>query len=264
MLPQHSIIIYHTNTQPSLQGLFAVQCLFHSHHIDTQSILVEQKINQKWLKDATHGSLLIDEIGEAFLLANGLKVNPSWQSLQQRIVKAGKKSELLLKAMRLQSDLNVIDATAGFGHDSLILASTGAHVTMIEQQPIMYVLLQRERQKMSANPNWQKLLNRLTVCYGDSLTELLKLPRVDRVYLDPMFPSDSYKSAVGKTMQVLHTVTSPPNQVEEQQLLATARQHIYPDGIVIVKRPKQAPYLANVTPADSVTNEVIRFDSYLA
>ncbi|MFO1383776.1 MAG: class I SAM-dependent methyltransferase [Moraxella sp.] len=93
--------------------------------------------------------MLIDEVGDVFVIAAGMKVSPNWQSLQQRVVKAGKKTELLLKAMQLQASMTVIDATAGFGHDSLILASTGASVTLLEQQPLMFLLLQLEQQKMA-------------------------------------------------------------------------------------------------------------------
>ena len=80
---------------------------------------------------------------------------PEWDKLQRRIVSAGRKSELLLQASKITSDSHVIDATAGFGHDSLILASTGAQVTMLEQQPLIALLLLVEQQRMSALPNWQ-------------------------------------------------------------------------------------------------------------
>ena len=70
-----------------------------------------------------------------------LKITPNWQSLTKRIVTAGRKSELLLQACKLTSEMTAIDCTAGFGHDGLILASTGASVAMIEQNPVMFLLL---------------------------------------------------------------------------------------------------------------------------
>jgi tRNA1(Val) A37 N6-methylase TrmN6 len=51
---------------------------------------------------------------------------------------------LIFKAMQLQANMTVIDATAGFGHDSLILASTGASVTLLEQQPLIQESLGRK------------------------------------------------------------------------------------------------------------------------
>lgn len=222
---------------------------------------VEQKINQKWLNQAENGSLLLDD--DVYLLANGMKVNPNWRALQKRIVTAGKKTELLLKASKLQAGMTVIDATAGFGHDSLILASTGASVAMIEQNSIMFILLQNEIAKMQSNPNWQKLLSRLTLNFGEAVAVLPTLAKADMVYLDPMFPHDSYKSAqVGKHMQILHTLAHPPTPQQEMGLLTTAKHQLNSNGRVIVKRPKNAPNLANLSPQESWQSDVIRYDGY--
>lgn len=221
---------------------------------------VEQKISQKWLMTAATGSVLLDE--KLYLIAGGMKVSPNWQALQQRVVKAGKKSELLLKIAKLQAGMTVIDATAGFGHDSLILASTGARVTMIEQSPLLYLLLTFEQQTMQQQPNWQKLMARLDIRCGQAVDVLPTLPKADVVYLDPMFPANSYKSAVSKTMQLLHELVAPPTLDEEMALFTTARQQLTTNGVVIVKRPKNAPFLANLSPTDSVSNDAVRFDKY--
>lgn len=233
-----------------------------------QLVMVNEKIGQKWLKRAEAGSLLLDDKGQLSLLAHtdsgAVKVSPNWLAEQQRVVKAGKKSELLLKAAKPQAGMHIIDATAGFGHDSLILASSGASVTLIEAEPVMYVLLQHELAQMAQQPNWQKLVSRLSLQFGDAAQVLPTLPKADRVYLDPMFPQDSYKAAVGKTMQALHLIAKPPTLEQEVTLLTRAKQQLLPDGKVIVKRPLRAPYLALMTPDDSVSNDLVRFDSYFA
>lgn len=255
------MIKIYTIATSDLSVLQDIQTQFDRHNINFSLENIEQKINQKWLAIAETGSLLLDD--KLYLIADGMKVSPNWQALQKRIVTAGKKTELLLKASKLQSGMTVIDATAGFGHDSLILASTGANVTMIEQNPIMFVLLQHELTKMQANPNWQKLLSRLSLHFGEAVTVMPTLEKVDIVYLDPMFPDNSYKSAqVGKQMQILHTLASPPSLDEEIRLLTTARHQLTDNGHVIVKRPKNAPFLANEAPHDSVSNDVLRFDIY--
>lgn len=259
--------VYHTASTASQAIALELYQDLTALGITTQMQLINQKINQKWLKTVDNGQLLVSDIGELSLIANGMKVSPHWLGEQQRIVKAGKKSELLLKAAKLSADMQIIDATAGFGHDSLILASTGAHVTMLEQNPLMYSLLKHELQTLSSHPHWQKLLSRLTLKFVDAtqyFTKISDTSRVERIYLDPMFPQQSYKSAqVGKMMQVLHTLARPPTLPQEQQLLLMAKQCLTPHGRVIVKRPKQAPYLANIIPDDSVSNDLVRFDSYL-
>lgn len=225
-------------------------------------IPLTQKVGQKWLKQVPEGQLLLDTDGSLSLIANGMKVNPNWQGLQQRVVRAGKKTELLLKVAKLQVGMSVIDATAGFGHDSLILASTGSHVTMVEQNPLMFLLLIAEQHKMQHNPNWQKLLARIDIYFGQMNEILPTLPKINRVYLDPMFPHDSYKSAVSKSMQVLHNLVAPPSLTDEIAMLDMAKHQLTAEGRVIVKRPKNAPFLANCPPIESASNDVVRFDSY--
>lgn len=241
----------------------AIQSQLYTLGLDFLCEKLNEKPNQNWLTKVENGSLLIDD--DVFLLANGMKVSPNWQALQKRIITAGKKTERLLKASKLQPNMTVIDATAGFGHDSLILASTGAKVLMIEQNPTMFILLQQEIQKMHCNPNWKKLLGRLTLHFGNATDILPTLSKADMVYLDPMFPEESYKSAqVGKQMQILHQLVSPPSLEQENQLLYMAQNQLNPTGRVLVKRPKNAPFLANNRPTESWQSDVIRYDGYFA
>ncbi|MDO4896833.1 MAG: class I SAM-dependent methyltransferase [Moraxella sp.] len=193
-----------------------------------------------------------------------IKSSLNWQSLTKRIVTAGRKSELILQACKLTPDMSVIDGTAGFGQDSLILASTGADVMMVEKNPVVALLLFYEYQSMTANPNWQKLLSRIQIYYGNFLNAnfMATLPKVDRVYLDPMFPSDSYSAKVGKNMQVLHDLANPPTAHDEMLFLTIAKNQLTNHGKIIIKRPLSAPYLANVMPAYSIGNNAIRFDKY--
>ena len=193
-----------------------------------------------------------------------IKSSLNWQALTKRIVTAGRKSELILQASKLTSDMSVIDGTAGFGQDGLILASTGASVLMIEQNPIVAMLLLFEHQMMNANLNWQKLLSRITIYHGNFLNAdfMATLPKADMIYLDPMFPSDSYSAKVGKTMQVLHDLANPPSDDDETLFLDIANAQLKDNGKIIIKRPLSAPHLANKTPLQSVANDAIRFDRY--
>ena len=236
-----------------------------------------QKRRQQLSQTATQSILLLDEKNKLSWLSDGLSVAPEWDKLQRRVVIAGRKSELLLQAAKITSDSTVIDATAGFGHDSLILASTGAQVTMLEQQPLMALLLLAEQQRMRALPNWQKLMSLLQIINIDALSYFAKLQTdakaVDVVYLDPMFPKNSYQDSktgkgakVGKHMQALHQLANPPTLEQEKQLLQNAQaivsQQGQKQGRVVVKRPQLAPLLDNQQPSESWHNEAVRFDGY--
>lgn len=277
----------------------------HKLSLNLTTELITGKVNQKRRQQLTaHASqplLLLDDKNKLSWLSGALSVAPEWDKLQRRIVSAGRKSELLLQAAKITADSHVIDATAGFGHDSLILASTGAQVIMLEQQPVMALLLLAEQQRMSALPHWQKLMSRLQIFNTDALSYFAYIQRtmisditsntadsddrnnkifnkatdnlIDVVYLDPMFPEDSYQDSktgkgakVGKHMQALHRVASPPTLVEEQELLQNAQALVSKGakqgGRVIVKRPQHAPLFAHQAPTETWQNAAVRFDGY--
>lgn len=273
----------------SLQTLIAENALPIILNIELITKKLSQKRRLQLSQTATQPILLLDEKDKLSWLSDGLSVAPEWDKLQRRVVSAGRKSELLLQAAKLTANSKVIDATAGFGHDSLILASTGAKVTMLEQQPLMALLLLAEQQRMSTLPNWQKLMSRLRIIHTDALSYFASVnfasfnnesatgneKAVDVVYLDPMFPEDSYQDSktgkgakVGKHMQALHQLARPPTLDEEQQLLQSAQsvvsQNGQKQGRVIVKRPQLAPLLAHLKPSESWSNEAVRFDGYFA
>lgn len=278
-----------------------LQSLIDKHVIDIILNLkqIEGKFNQKRLCQLSEESpgtiLLLDDKNHLSLLSQGLSAAPEWDKLQRRVVGAGRKSELLLKATKLTENSVIIDATAGFGHDSLILASTGAQVIMLEQQPVMALLLLAEQQRMSQQPNWQKLIARLHIINTDALSYFSDFSSrresralnsidfvttatdIDVVYLDPMFPIDSYESSktgkgakVGKHMQALHHLAHPPTFIEEEQLLKSALEMVSTNpntsnntkGRVIVKRPSQAAFFALQSPDESWHNGAVRFDGY--
>lgn len=193
-----------------------------------------------------------------------IKSHLNWQSLTKRIVSAGRKSELILQACKLTAGMTALDGTAGFGHDGLILASTGASVSILEQNPLVALLLFYEYNTMRQNPNWQKLLNRISIHYGSffEMSVLANLPKVDLLYLDPMFPADSYSAKVNKNMQLLHELAASPDELDEQNFLVMGKAKLNDGGKIVVKRPNSAPFLAKKTPVQSVANEAIRFDRY--
>ncbi|MCG3871429.1 class I SAM-dependent methyltransferase [Psychrobacter sp. Ps7] len=286
----HCQLYYVSESQHSqvadIQALIVAHQLPIILHLELFTDKLSQKRRQQLSQTATQPILLLDEKNKLSWLSDGLSVAPEWDKLQRRVVSAGRKSELLLQAVKITSDSHVIDATAGFGHDSLILASTGAQVIMLEQQPLMALLLLVEQQRMSGLANWQKLISRLHIINTDALgyfatlaadtindTKEIDKKAVDVVYLDPMFPEDSYQDSktgkgakVGKHMQALHQLASPPTLEQEEQLLQSAqavvRQNAQTSGRVVVKRPQFAPLLAHQQPSESWHNEAVRFDGY--
>ncbi|MBP2280162.1 16S rRNA (guanine1516-N2)-methyltransferase [Psychrobacter sp. PL19] len=313
----HCRLLYTTESQlpkvECLQALVSKHKLSLSINVELITTKLNQKSREQLSADTTQPILLLDDKNKLSLLSGGLSVAPEWDKLQRRVVSAGRKTELLLQAAKVGVDSHVVDATAGFGHDSLILASTGAQVTMLEQQPLMALLLLAEQQRMSTQPNWQKLMARLHIINTDALSYFASCQNsvrldsstvetthafvnkiVEVVYLDPMFPENSYQDSktgkgakVGKHMQALHYLASAPSLVQEQQLLQGAQalvrskvngnsnasddisingdsDNTKQQGRVIVKRPQHAPLFAHQPPDDSWHNAAVRFDGYFS
>ncbi len=251
-----------------------IQAIIDKHKLPID--LINQplpKFNQKYLLSAlqsyqTCQALMIDKHKLVLISYQNneiVKVSNDWESLTQRVVNAGRKSELLLQACKLTKEMTLIDGTAGFGHDSLILASTGAKVIMLENNAIMALMLLAEYQRMSSHKNWQGLLSRLMICPMSFLActlDELKVDNIEMIYLDPMFPKDSYTAKVGKNMQVLHEFVAIPNSDDECDLFNHAKTLLNQDGKLIIKRPIGASYLANQTPTQSWQNDALRFDGY--
>lgn len=215
----------------------------------------------KALKKVLTQEALLLENGRLFWLRGGSelqKVTPNWSAMQQRVLKAGRKSELLLQALKADHGMVLLDGTAGFGHDTLLLASTGATVVAMERHPVMALLLFFEYERMCRLPHWQKLLSCIRVVYGDFLS-YKPSASFHRVYLDPMFPKASYHAKVGKHMQLLHGAVAPATDETLKALLCHAKSLLGASGKVVVKRPISAVPLGEGV---YFANEVLRFERY--
>lgn len=155
----------------------------------------------------------------------------------------------------------IADATAGFGEDCFVLAALGCRVTMIERSPLICALLQNAIARCSANPQVASIFkHNVTLLPGDSRVALAETKQqFDTIYLDPMYPV-TQKSALNKQkMRLLRElVGDDPDDAELLQisLQRAARR-------VAVKRPGQAPFLAELEPSYSLRSKSSRFDVYL-
>lgn len=151
----------------------------------------------------------------------------------------------------------VIDATAGLGRDSYILAALGCRVQACERNPLIAALLGDGLDRAAREPALQATVARITLQRGNS-SELLTRMQGDVILVDPMHPPRSKSAAVKKEMQILQHLLGQDE--DAQDLLARARS-VARDRVV-VKRPRYAPPLSGLEPAHSVTGKSTRFDIY--
>jgi 16S rRNA (guanine1516-N2)-methyltransferase len=65
-------------------------------------------------------------------------------------------------------ETTVLDATGGLGKDAFIMAALGCKVTVVEQNPIIWALLQNGYQRGKEDPETAEILSRMSVVRGDS------------------------------------------------------------------------------------------------
>lgn len=181
---------------------------------------------------------------------------------RHRSKQAGMRTELLARALgqKPKDRPVIIDATAGLGRDSFILATLGFHLTLLERSPILFILLQDGLNRAKQHPEMAAIAHRLQLFQANALTWLPAMSqKPDIIYLDPMFPQRKKSASVKKDMLLLQTLLA--EDTDSDQLLKTALTCAAQR--VVVKRPRLAPNLADLAPNFSIKGTSSRFDVYL-
>ena len=150
-----------------------------------------------------------------------------------------------------------LDATAGLGGDSILLAAAGFRVEMYERNPVIAALLKDALNRAAEIPELAEIVSHMHLHEQDSIEALRALEYVpDVVILDPMFPERQKSASVKKKFQLLQRLESPCTDEEELMRAATS------SGAhkIVVKRPLKGPYLAGVRPAYSLEGKAVRYD----
>jgi 16S rRNA (guanine1516-N2)-methyltransferase len=170
------------------------------------------------------------------------------------------RKELLARAIGLKPKEHprIIDATAGLGRDSFILAALGYEITLIERSPIVFSLLKEALHQAEQYPLTQSICQRLTLIHADSV-EWLQSEKAEVVYLDPMFPPKKKNAAVKKEMTILQDLVG--KDIDNEGLFAVARTCA--TRRVVVKRSRFAAEIATIKPSFSLIGKSSRFDIYL-
>ena len=164
--------------------------------------------------------------------------------------------------------LTAIDATAGLGEDSLLLAAAGFHVHLYERNPVIFALLQDAHRRAAAVPELAEIVSRMTLHNEDSTAAMAALAadqdgenapfRPDVVLLDPMFPARQKSSLVKKKLQMIQKLEIP---CDDEAALLRAAMETCPKKLII-KRPPKGPYLAGLKPDHSLSGKAVRFDCF--
>ena len=196
------------------------------------------------------------------LTDGALELCADFAHLLPRIKQGALQRELLVKAAKLKgvADPVAIDATAGLGEDSFLLAAAGFHVHLYECNPVIAALLRDALDRAAKDSILAPIAARMEAKEGDSLQALAEAAAVgaspDLVYLDPMFPGRTKSAAVKKKFQLLHHLERP---CADERAMLDAALAAFPRKIVI-KRPVKGPHLADVKPSHSIAGKAVRYD----
>lgn len=198
-------------------------------------------------------------LDKELLKKGGLKVEIEPRQGEQRSWPAAKEGALAQAIGRKTK--TVIDATTGWGQDSLHIFRMGYELSCIERSPVMLELLTDAFLRLE-QLDWVKKLDLsapklITGNAIDILPELTTAP--DCIYIDPMFPAKRKKSALPKkSMLILRDLLGDDidkDALFEAALQATAKK-------VVVKSPDYASPLGG-KPTESFKSKLLRYDVYV-
>jgi 16S rRNA (guanine1516-N2)-methyltransferase len=156
----------------------------------------------------------------------------------------------------------VIDATAGMGRDSFVLATLGCKVLMLERNKTIFKLLQDGLERGSESEEIAEIIGRMKVINTDAIDYIGKISdneKPDVIYLDPMFPHSKKSRLVKKEMRIFRELVGDDLDAEKllKISLSKAKKRI------VVKRPAKSEFLGGLEPNFQIKGRVNRFDVYL-
>ena len=178
-------------------------------------------------------------------------------------LKYGKgRGQNLAKAVGMKSNKNrnIIDATAGLGYDSFILASLGAKVTLIERSVKMYEILQNSiNEGISFGGEIEKIINRMDLLFGDSKDILPKLsPEI--IMIDTMYKDRKKTALVKNNMRLVREIVGPDSDyIELLKVALNCARHR-----VVLKQPRYADPIKEIRKCShQILGRTIRYDVYM-
>lgn len=208
----------------------------------------------KLLKDK-EGLFLEDR----FSKQNPLRIDFQSQEFRHRLTHAGKKSELVARAVKARAGLRVLDCTGGLGREGFLLAYLGCEVTMVERSKTLGAMLKDALTRAQRVTELTATAGRLKIINQDAREFLASAGRYDVVYIDPMFPGREKSALVKGEMQLLQIFLGQDE--DATSLVVGAIESGSPR--VVVKRPAAGAWDAPGKPDHVFGGKASRFEVFL-
>lgn len=227
------------------------------------SMLAEKTGAPVIAEPSADGGLFLFYDGDVLTLSDGsLSLTGDFSRLEKRISPKNLSGEMLVKAARIKDrkDVTLLDATAGLGEDSFLLAASGIEVHLFEYDKIIFALLEDAHRRALEIPALRPAASRMHLHCENSI-EAMKSGAVsaDVIFLDPMFPERQKSALIKKKFQLLQKLESPCENGEELFYAALSSS----PKRIIVKRPQKGKTLTDRKPSYSLNGSAVRYDCYL-
>lgn len=175
----------------------------------------------------------------------------------------GGRGQDLAKAMGLRAGKTpvIVDATAGLGRDSFLLASLGAQVTLIERSAKMHALLRdgMDRAAASEDEELREIIGRMTLLQGDA-KDLLPQLTCEAILIDPMHPPRNKSALVKLELRQVRDIVGTDDDAAD--LLNVALESA--QKRVVLKWPAKADPISGVRPCShQIMGKSTRYDVFM-
>jgi 16S rRNA (guanine1516-N2)-methyltransferase len=154
----------------------------------------------------------------------------------------------------------IVDATAGLGRDSFLLASLGAQVVLIERSEEMHSLLvQGMKRAVQEGGEFREIIGRMTLLKGDAKDLLAELSG-EAILIDPMHPPRHNSALVKRELRQVREIVGTDDDASDlvRVALKTARNR------VVLKWPAKADPISGIRACShQIQGKSTRYDVFM-
>jgi 16S rRNA (guanine1516-N2)-methyltransferase len=183
-------------------------------------------------------------------------------AVAHRLKFGGGRGQDLAKAMGLRRGKTpqIIDATAGLGRDSFLLASLGASVTLIERSEKMHALLDHGmKQAAREGGEFRAIIGRMTLLKGDAKDFLPEMSG-EAILIDPMHPPRHNSALVKQELRQVREIVGTDDDAAD--LVRIALKHA--SNRVVLKWPAKADPIEGLKACThQILGKTTRYDVFM-
>jgi len=198
-----------------------------------------------------------DPDGRMELIAPGARPGHGASVDFRRVTLRGISSQPLVRACAERG--KILDATAGLGGDTWILAAAGFSVTAVERSPVVHRVLRDGVERARGDSRLATIAGRIDLHHGDAVALLQSSTEAwSAIYLDPMYPPKLGSALAPKPIRLVRDAVGDDLDCMALFLAAVAAHC----GRIVVKRPHHAQPLC-ADPDIVFDSKLVRYDVYV-